>query len=421
MKQGKVINMAWIQIDTDVMEHDKIYNLADTLKVPNSHAVGLMVCLWTWVARNAVDGDITNFPIRAIANGAGWKKKPELFFEAISSPSSLFVEHLDDKLQVRNWEERAAFFIAYAESRKFEEQKSKSTPRVQKYRDNLKANQDNNVTSSSEQIESDVSCNANETECNVSCNTNETLETGVNKSILNNITLQDNTTAAAAAVSCNANETEDSVSCNASETHETPAATVASIVSCNANETHETPAAAVASTVSCNANETHETPAAAVASVDEIPFKKIMDMYHTTCTRLNPIKDIGEKRKRALTARYKDLGIEGFQELFDIANASDFICGGGEKGWKADFDWLIHPDNITKVLEGKYDNGNRSNVPGVVVMPNANRTPRRNRFANFKGRERDYNKLKQLERELLIKGVEGVEGVEGLEKAEGQQ
>lgn len=37
--------------------------------------------------------------------------------------------------------------------------------------------------------------------------------------------------------------------------------------------------------------------------------------------------------------------------------ASTFMCGGGNKGWKATFGWIIkNSDNAEKVLEWNYQN-----------------------------------------------------------------
>jgi len=35
---------------------------------------------------------------------------------------------------------------------------------------------------------------------------------------------------------------------------------------------------------------------------------------------------------------------------------SDFCLGQNDRGWKADFDWFLKPDNVARVMEGKYDN-----------------------------------------------------------------
>ena len=48
--------------------------------------------------------------------------------------------------------------------------------------------------------------------------------------------------------------------------------------------------------------------------------------------------------------------------------ASSFLCGSGDRGWKADYDWLIAPTNMQKVLEGKHDN-EQSNVPLQKTYP----------------------------------------------------
>lgn len=46
----------WIQIYSNLPEHPKIYQLADTLETGNCEAVGVVVSLWLWAAKNAPDG-----------------------------------------------------------------------------------------------------------------------------------------------------------------------------------------------------------------------------------------------------------------------------------------------------------------------------------------------------------------------------
>jgi len=99
-----------------------------------------------------------------------------------------------------------------------------------------------------------------------------------------------------------------------------------------------------------------------------IPFEAIKEMYNQTCHMLRSIVSINGKRQAQVTARFKEYGIEGLKTLFERAAQSIFLCGGGAKGWKADFDWLIAPTNTQKVLEGKYDNDNQP-------IPNANYNP----------------------------------------------
>lgn len=92
-------------------------------------------------------------------------------------------------------------------------------------------------------------------------------------------------------------------------------------------------------------------------SSSPVPFEKIMQLYNATCKSLPKIKVIDGQRRKAVAARWRTYhSLEIFAELFEKAEASDFMRGENDKGWAADFDWIIRPTNMAKVLEGKYDN-----------------------------------------------------------------
>lgn len=89
------------------------------------------------------------------------------------------------------------------------------------------------------------------------------------------------------------------------------------------------------------------------------PHKEILEIYHSICTSLPKVKALTDKRKGHLNARWDEYdSIESFTELFTRAEKSDFLSGRkpNERSWKCDFDWLINQQNMSKVLEGKYDN-----------------------------------------------------------------
>lgn len=128
--------MAWIQVDDGIREHDKIYNLADALGISNAYAVGLMVCFWTWAATAAPDGEVTNFPPRAISKAAGWDKGgttgAQKFYEDLLEIH--FLEKREgDKVFIRNWDQRATLLLDY-----IEQQKENTRRRVQKCRERKK-------------------------------------------------------------------------------------------------------------------------------------------------------------------------------------------------------------------------------------------------------------------------------------------
>ena len=117
-------------------------------------------------------------------------------------------------------------------------------------------------------------------------------------------------------------------------------------------------------TATDNGRVDDKPPTAAVNPTSAIPYSQILELYNGLCESrgLRPIRSISGKRKTQTAARFKEYGLSGFFDLFERTAASIFLCGGGERGWKADYDWLTAPTNMQKVLEGKYDD-NQSNVP----------------------------------------------------------
>lgn len=87
---------------------------------------------------------------------------------------------------------------------------------------------------------------------------------------------------------------------------------------------------------------------------EQIPYAIIMAKYNEICYKLPAIKSIDGERRKKTAAIYKKLGLEEMLKVFEMANESDFLCGLGNKGFIAKFDWLIKIDNANKVLEGNY-------------------------------------------------------------------
>ena len=50
-----------------------------------------------------------------------------------------------------------------------------------------------------------------------------------------------------------------------------------------------------------------------------------------------------------------------FKEAFTKAQNSSFLTGNNDRGFKADIDFLINANSLTKTLEGKYDNKTTTN------------------------------------------------------------
>lgn len=93
---------------------------------------------------------------------------------------------------------------------------------------------------------------------------------------------------------------------------------------------------------------------------ERCPYEQIKELYHIICVSYPRLRSIDGERKKAISARwrtYKDIKV--FEELFTKAEDSAFLKGDNDRNWSADFDWMMKASNFPKILEGKYDNGNR--------------------------------------------------------------
>jgi uncharacterized protein YdaU (DUF1376 family) len=60
-------------------------------------------------------------------------------------------------------------------------------------------------------------------------------------------------------------------------------------------------------------------------------------------------------RKAQLKARLRDCTVDEWQRAMDALERSAFCRGENDRGWRADFDFLLQPKSFTKLLEGAYD------------------------------------------------------------------
>lgn len=85
---------------------------------------------------------------------------------------------------------------------------------------------------------------------------------------------------------------------------------------------------------------------------------EVVSQFNSICVSLNKVSRMTEPRRKAVQSALQAVGQEKLTELFRKAEASDFLTKRNSSGWKAGFDWLMKPENYTKVLEGNYDNRN---------------------------------------------------------------
>lgn len=98
----------------------------------------------------------------------------------------------------------------------------------------------------------------------------------------------------------------------------------------------------------------------------QVPYQDVLDLYHEHCTNLPTVKIFTDKRKQKLktfwlkSEKHRELSF--YKNYFAHVNQLDFLIGNiddygnRQKPWKADFEWLVNIDNLSKVIEGKYNN-----------------------------------------------------------------
>lgn len=98
-------------------------------------------------------------------------------------------------------------------------------------------------------------------------------------------------------------------------------------------------------------------------SVDACPHSEIVSLYHEILPMLPFVKVLGEPRRKHLRTRWRESeerqSLDWWRGYFSTVAESDFLTGKvtpdkNGHSWLPNFDWLINPSNMTKVIEGNY-------------------------------------------------------------------
>ena len=107
--------------------------------------------------------------------------------------------------------------------------------------------------------------------------------------------------------------------------------------------------------VQSRGEEPHTEPAGSARR--SAPFDEIQKLFNRICTDLGQANELTEKRKRSIQSRYtQHPDLAWWEAYFRKIHASDFLNRRSGKDFMANFDWVLNPSNMTKILEGYYDN-----------------------------------------------------------------
>lgn len=90
-------------------------------------------------------------------------------------------------------------------------------------------------------------------------------------------------------------------------------------------------------------------------------YQLIADMYNEICVSFPKVTILSDARKRVLRDRLKIYKQEDFKRMFEIAEKSSFLKGENDRNWSATFDWMIKDANMAKILDGNYNDKEKTN------------------------------------------------------------
>ena len=79
------------------------------------------------------------------------------------------------------------------------------------------------------------------------------------------------------------------------------------------------------------------------------------------------VQKLTKKRETSIRKRIEEYGATKVGEVLIAVSKSSFLNGNSSMGWKANFDWIMKPENFIKVLEGQYKNKEKPNKQDAKI------------------------------------------------------
>lgn len=169
-------------------------------------------------------------------------------------------------------------------------------------------------------------------------------------------------------------------------------------------DAHKTPTEASTETLEGGVDRLHtegnKTPQSAnlkpsgESEAKSIDYEAIKSRWNEeTGGALGKLMMITGRRREMVRARIRETSVDDFFTMIHNAASSSFLRGESQRGWVANFDWCIKPNNYPKVLEGRY---NDQEGEGVILPPNAKRVTDSSEGVDYK--YIDFRELDKLHR-----------------------
>lgn len=111
-------------------------------------------------------------------------------------------------------------------------------------------------------------------------------------------------------------------------------------------------------TVSPNTSDTHQETSKDMSSDDdEVTVDEVVRAWNDLAAdrNLSKVVKLTPSRRKQIQARIREYNAEDWSTALSAIYRSKFLCGENDRGWKADFDFLLQPKSFVKLIEGAYD------------------------------------------------------------------
>lgn len=94
-----------------------------------------------------------------------------------------------------------------------------------------------------------------------------------------------------------------------------------------------------------------------VSSGDDLTVEDVISAWNDLAEEcgLSKVTKVTETRRRHIKARIAEYDTEDWSKAMGAIYRSKFLRGENDRGWKADFDFLLQPKSFIKLVEGSYD------------------------------------------------------------------
>ena len=83
--------------------------------------------------------------------------------------------------------------------------------------------------------------------------------------------------------------------------------------------------------------------------------QKIVDIFNSLCPSFPKVKFLSDSMKSGISKILERFPEHDISTAFRKCENSSFLKGNNPRKWKASFDWIIKPQNLSKILNGNYD------------------------------------------------------------------